>query len=198
MDTLRIDVSEMSKFTAELLGLPAILRERLVRGAANAVMTELRDRAIALAPELAGPEKTGQAPAGNLKASIYRMRIPEACFGPWEVWKVGVRMGAGKWNHKRNQGKDSNTSGAWYAAFEEYGHWTRTPSEVLLHRTGRRDDARKAYQSTLSVMAHWVPGTPFMRPALDSMKGTFGQYMQTYVDRNLGEAVRTARYMTVR
>ena len=198
MDGLQIDVSAMSKMQAELKALPAILRERLIRGAANVVMTELRDRAIGLAPELAGPEKTGQAPKGNLKASIYRMRVPEACVGPYEVWKVGVRQGGGAWKHKRNQGKTTNTVGAWYAAFEEYGHWTRTPSAVLKNRTGTRNDARKAYQATLSVMAHWVPGTPFMRPALDSMKGSFAQIMQSYVDRNLAEAMRTARYMTVR
>lgn len=195
---MQIDVSDLSKFADELRALPDILRERLIRGACKEVSTQIRDRAIEEAPALAGPEKTGQAPAGNLKRAIYCMRVPEASIGQWEVWKIGVRVGKGAWKHKRNQGNATNTVGAYYAAFEEYGHWTRTPSEVLLHRTGRRDDARKAYQATLSVMAHWVPGKAFMRPALDAFKGKAATVMQSYVDRNLGEAVRTSKFMTVR
>lgn len=193
-DGFTLDVGEITKALAEFKQLPAVLQGPLARGAAKAVMTELRDRAIKNAPQSAGPEGSEAGPPpGNLKRALYCMRLPELCSPGKEVWKVDARKGAGRWKHKRNLGKDTNTEGAYYAGWVEFGHYTRTPRVVLLGGKGTRNRRREEYQS--SGKARWVPAQPYMRPALDSMKNTAGSIMQTYIDRNLPEALRTFKYM---
>jgi hypothetical protein len=196
-DAVTLDIGNITKFVAELRALPPILQSNLARGAAKAAMTELRDRAVAKAPMRAGPEGgDGGPPPGNLKKAIYCMRLPELCTLTREVWKVDARKGKGKWKHKRNQGKDTNTAGAYYAGFVEYGHWSRTPASVLSAVGGTRNSRRQKYQA--SGQAKWIPAVPFMRPALDSMRSDFTSIMQDYVDRNIREAVKVSKFMTVR
>jgi hypothetical protein len=193
-DGLQLDAVDITRMVAEFRKLPAVLRGPLARGAARAAMTELRDRAIALAPVAAGPEgEEGGPPPGNLKRAIYCMRLPENCTPDIEAWQVSVRKGPGKWKHKRNQGNETNTAGAYYGGWVEFGHWTRTPSAVLAGGVGSRNARRQAHQA--SGAARWVPAQPYMRPALDSMKNDFGRVMQEYVDRNIGEVIAISKYM---
>lgn len=193
-DGLQLDIGEITKLIAEYRQLPAVLRGPLARGAAKAAMTELRDRAIAKAPTSAGPEGTEDGPPpGNLKRAVYCMRLPEECSTDLEVWKVDVRKGAGKWKHKRNAGRDTNTAGAYYAGFVEFGHFTRTPRPVLLGPGGTRNKRRQDFQA--SGKAQWVPAQPYMRPALDSMRSDFATIMQSYIARNLPEALAVFKYM---
>lgn len=193
-DGMTIDVGEITKLITEFRQLPAVLRGPLARGAAKAAMTELRDRAIAKAPMSAGPEGSeGGPPPGNLKRAIYCMRLPEACSTDREVWKVDARKGAGKWKHKRNAGKETNSNGAFYAGFVEFGHWSRTPAPVFLHGKGTRNAVRAAYQA--SGKAKWIEARPYMRPALDSMRNDFAAIMQAYIGRNLPEALAVFKYM---
>lgn len=193
-DGIELDVGEITKAIAEFRRLPAVLRGPLARGAAKAAMTELRDRAIKNAPMSTGPEGTeGGPPPGNLKRALYCMRLPEQCTPDREVWKVDARKGKGRWKHKRNQGNDTNTAGAFYAGFVEFGHWSRTPAAVMLHGKGTRNAIRQAYQA--SGKARWIPAHPFMRPALDSMRNDFATIMQAYIGRNLREALAVFKYM---
>ena len=184
-DGFQLDVGEITKMLAEYKQLPDVLRGPLARGAAKAVMTELRDRAVANAPVSADPEDN----PGNLKRSIYVMRIPEDCTTNLETWKVDVRKGAG--TVKRGARKGAATAGANYAGWVEFGHWTRTPADAIA-KAGSRAAGRIAWRATGT--AKWVPAQPFMRPALDSMKSQFTQIMQDSVERSLPEALATFKY----
>jgi len=189
-DGLQFDVGDITKMLAEFKQLPGVLRGPLARGAAKAVMTELRDRAIAIAPIAAGTEGTTDGPPpGNLKRAIYAMRIPEDCTNDREVWKVDVRKGAGTVKRGANEG--AATAGAYYAGWVEYGHWTRTPATAV-SQAGSRAAGRIAWRATGT--AKWVPAQPFMRPALDSMKSQFATIMQDYIGRNLPEALATFKF----
>jgi len=188
---MSLDIGQLSEAIGEFRKLPQVLQGPLARGAAKAVMTELRDRAIAKAPMSAGPEgEEGGPPPGNLKKALYCMRLPELCSPGREVWKVDARKGKGRWNHKRNQGKDTNTAGAYYAGWVEFGHFTRSPT--FKGKGGTRDAIRAAYQKS---SARWVPPQPYIRPALESMKKDAGAIARGYIDRNLPEALRTFKYM---
>lgn len=190
-DFLTLDVSDFTKFAAELRSLPDLMRQKLLRGAADEVMTALRDRAVAEAPMETEPGPSAPPP-GNLKRAIYRMRVPEECNDRYEVWKVGVRVGKGSWKRKRNQGRETNSVGAFYAYFVEHGHWTRTPKSAMMG-LGTRDQKRKRYQD--SGKARWVPANPFFARAFEAIKPTISSRMQAYVDRNIRESLRTFKYV---
>lgn len=190
-DGFVLDIGEITKAIAEFRQLPSVLQGPLARGAAKAVMTELRDRAAAEAPESAGPEGKDGPPPGNLKRALYCMRLPELCTIGREVWKVDARKGAGK--VKRGASKGAATAGAYYAGWVEFGHWTRTPSEVLAGPKGSRNSRRQAYQA--SGAPKWVPAVGYVRKAVDSMKNNAGEIMRAYLDRNLPEALKVFKYM---
>ena len=195
-DGYSIDITALLELSAGFNSLAPILQSQIARGAAEAVATELRNRAAANAPAQAGPEGTeGGPPPGNLKKSLYRVRMPEKCTLVEERWKVNARMGNAKWKHKRNQGRETDGS-AYYAGFVEFGHWTRTPSEILAAKGGTRNSRRKAFQAT--GQAKWVPANGYMRRALDSMAGgATNEIVAGYIKRNLPAALRALKYMKV-
>lgn len=191
-DGFAINLEQFTPYVNELRQMPTVMREKLARGAAKAVAGELRDRAVANVPVLA-EERAGVAPPGNLKRSIYAVRIPEKCSFTTEVWKVDIRVGKGNWKHKRNQGKATNTQGAYYGVWVEKGHFTRTPASVLKFGPGTRNQNREAWQK--SGKATWVAPRPYMAPAILSMNGDFEKIVRSYYDRNMPEALRTFRFL---
>lgn len=205
-DTATLSMPNLADFLRELQALPRAIRERAVKGAVATAASVVRKDAIARAPLWLGSDKelmgmigqrthkmqAGHPPPGTLKKAIYQTRMVNECTDTLEVWKVDVSKG----KDKRNVGKKTSKFGpvqgmnkdAYYAAWVEYGHFTRTPKGP-----GKRKARQLAGIAAGTV--RWVPPQPFMRPAFETKKTEALNAMAEYLRREIHAATDAMRYI---
>ena len=196
MDEVKFTVVGMRELMEELHGLAVVTQKRLALGAVATAASVIRKKSVELAPIYLGADhylqslvgrrsvkmSAGHPQPGTLKRSIYQTRMSEKCTPTTEVWKVDVRRG------KKKTKKGADQPDAYYAAWVEYGHYTRPPSgggTLKMRRAeGRRSGAVK-----------WVPAQPFMRPAFESSKEEALSAMAKYIADNLHAATLSFRLL---
>lgn len=182
----------MADFLAEIENLPKKVVDRLKIGAVASGARIVRDQAIANAPEWHGDVSKGHPPPGTLKRAIYMARLIHKCTPTFEVWAVDVRTGSRTIARGKNKGMSTNDKDAYYAAWVEYGHWTRTPGST---KRQHREAVRTGMAATMG--ARFIPAQPYMRPAVEAKKEAAFNAMAEYIAKNLPAAVQAMRYVKV-
>ena len=181
-DGCTFEVPNQAEWMAELMRLPQVMQERVVRGAVATGASVIRKEVIVRAPEWTGSVAAKHPPPGTLKKAIYQFRTLAECTPTVEVFTVAVRTG------KANARGTANKYDAYYARWVEYGHFSPTPRGAGTQKA-RRAAARAAGQAT------WVAARPFFRPAYDAKKAEALQAMQHYINQNLPLAAASFRYI---
>lgn len=197
-DTATLTMPNLADFLRELQQLPRVIRERAVKGAVATAASVVRKDAIMRAPLWLGSDKelmgmvgqrahkmqVGHPPPGTLKKAIYQTRMVNECTDTLEVWKVDVAKG----KKALKGGGTTNARDAYYAAWIEYGHFTRTPKGP-----GKRKARQLAGIAAGTV--RWVPPQPFMRPAFETKKTEALNAMAEYLRREMHAATEAMRYI---
>lgn len=181
-DSVKCEIVGLDGLLRELRQLPAVVQQRVLRGAAATGASVIRKEAILRAPVSAAPEQAGHAPPGTLKRAIYQVRMTQECTPTREVFKVGVRQG----KRFRSVGKKGANLDAYYASWVEYGHFARVPHAMT--------KTAKAAGRALGV-ATWVPAHPFMRPAVQAKAGDAVKAMAAYVAAQMPLALNAMQYL---
>ena len=174
-------------FLAELRALPAKVQTKVMTKVVSAGAAVVQAEVAKRAPEYTGEVTQGHPPPGTLKKAIYRVRVSSECTATREVWKVAVRKG--KAAQKSKRGKSTVNLDAFYAAWVEYGHYTRVPHAMT---KGARAAAR-AVGTAKFVSAH-----PFFRPGVEASTQTSFAAMQACLERELPLAVAAGRYLSLK
>lgn len=181
-DKVTFSIPDLAAFLRDLEDLPKQVRMRIVKGAVATGASVIRKESVLRAPMYPGTVGKDHPQPGTLKKSIYQTRLVDKCNDTTEVWKVDVRKG------KVFTKKGRRMPDAYYAAWVEYGHYTRTPGGVGT-RAQRRLKARSAGD------VRWVPAQPFMRPAFEAKKQDAFQAMVDYIRRELASALLAQRFV---
>lgn len=182
----------MDEFLAEVMNLPAAVRERVLKGAVASGAKVVKNEAILRAPVWTGPVQGGHPPPGTLKRAIYSTRAVNKCTPTTEVWIVDVRAGKRTITKGKRKGEVTDDQNAYYASWVEYGHYTRTPGTTKRqHREARRAGV------AISMGAKWVPPKPYMRPSIEAKKDAAFDAMAAYIVKNLPAAVQAMKYIKV-
>lgn len=179
-DDATITVKGLNQLLGELRDFSDKFQEHALKGACAKACSVLRQEAIRLAPEWEEAVSAGHPPAGTLKKSIYQTRWTSQCGRGREVWFVGVRKGKRFRHMGKTAGKHGPMQGinrdAFYAAWIEYGHYTRVPAAMT--------KTAKAAGRALGVATYVAPH-PFMRPAFEMKKNEATQVMRDYIAKAL-------------
>jgi HK97 gp10 family phage protein len=177
-DGVTFSIPDLQAFLRELDEVSEMVRKRILKGAVASGASVVRREAILRAPLYTGPISAGHPPPGTLKRSIYQTRLVDKCTRNLEVWKVDVRRG------KRTTKKGAALPDAFYAAWVEYGHYTRRPKSAGRRRRGE----------VLDPVFFQAP-KPFMRPAFETKKGEALQAIAQYIRDNLGPALAAQKFI---
>ncbi len=165
------EIRNLPGLMAELRQIPQIMQTRILKGACATGAAVFKDQVTANALRVAD--------TGTLARAVYMTRLSSECDQNNERWIVGVRRGKTIGKNKRE-----NKNDAFYAAWVEYGHLTRTPGlTAKQHRKARESGTAE------SLGAKVVPAHPFMRPAFDTKKVDAVRAMEQYVREHLKTAV---------
>jgi len=193
-DTATLSMPNLADFLRELQALPKAIRERAVKGAVATAASVVRKDAIARAPLWTGEVQEGHPPPGTLKKAIYQTRMVDECTPTLEVWKVDAHKGKAVRNVGKKTSKFGPTQGvnkdAFYAAWVEYGHFTRTPKGP-----GKRKTRQLAGIAAGTV--RWVPPHPFMRPAFETKKTEALNAMAEYLHNEMQAATAAMKFFKV-
>lgn len=169
---------------ARMEALPKQASMQINRGAANAMATKIRQRAVALAPVYQGEAK-GPVP-GRLRDAIIQKHLPELSGTYRQTFLVTVRRG-----QKPAKGgvivKGGKVVGvdAYYWTWVEFGHWyvSRRPSGIT-----RKEHRRRAREGEGAV---WVQPRSFLRPAVPLAADDAVQAAVAYYKKWLDRWVQT-------
>ena len=189
-DGAKMTTAGMEDMLREFQDLPKVIRKRLMIGAVASAARRVRDDARLLAPLYSGQVGKDHSPPGTLKKAIYMARLIPKCTDTQEVWAVDVFTGGRKITRGKNKGKVSWDTDAYYAAWVEYGHYTRVPGSTRR----QHKDAVKS-KTALSLGAKWVGPKPFMRPAFERNKVASLQIMADYIGKNLPIALSAFKFI---
>ncbi len=190
--TQAMTTPNMREFLDEIMALPDRVRQRVMIGAVASGARVVRNEAILRAPLWTGPVSAGHPPPGTLKRAIYMARLINKCTPTVETWIVDVRTGKRMVRRGKNKGATLNDKDAYYAAWVEYGHWTRTPGTT---KRQHRQAVRSGIAAALG--AKWVPAKPYMRPAVETKKSAAFDAMAEYVAKNLPAAFQAMKFIKV-
>ena len=194
-DQVALVTPDLQAFLTELQALPVLVQKRIALGAVATACSVIRKASIALAPMYLPSTimQKNHPPPGTLKRAIYQARMTDRCTPTKEVWMVGIRSGKAM----RNAGSKNSAAGptqgtnkdAYYAAWVEFGHFTRMPNGPKATKKARQLAAR-----ALGI-TRYVPPQPFMRPAFEQSKGSAAQAMSDYVTRELSAAMAASKFL---
>jgi hypothetical protein len=176
--------------TAEFVGLPGLMAE--LRQIPQLMQTRIMKGACATGAAVFKAQVTANAQAmavtGTLARAVYMTRLVSECTSNSEKWFVGVRSGKKDRHSGPVSSKFGPTQGlnrdAFYAAWVEYGHFSRIPKSTV----GANRKARHA-SATADGTGRMVPAHPFVRPAFDAKKVEATRAMEEYIRGNLQTAV---------
>ena len=189
-DGVAASITGLEGLMAELRALPALMQQRVIRGAVGTGANIIKREAVVLAPEWTGPVSKGHPPPGTLKRAIYAARLMDKCTSTTEVWIVGVRSGKAARHYGTKNSKAGPTQGknldAYYGRWVEYGH----------HVRASKSDKKNLHSgAVLKTGAYSVAPKPYMRPAFETKKNEAVQAMQDYINRHLVAAVVGNTYL---